>query len=541
MSWCGCVCDTVSDLSDAAVDLGEDMVDSLVDAVEEGIATVGGWISEAGEGLGSLLESAADAAAAVWDWIAEAGSSLWDWVKQVAHDVWEWTASTAADAWDWVREAAGSAWDWVQNAAATVWGWIEAAAHAVGEFIEEKVLPFLERALWVLILSPLLLSALMIWIVCEIVGVVGKEYDIIEGLFELDEDLLAERPVAFLPTSGNYVIVSDLHLFIEGDPLDRFRQLGNHELYRAVLASYAAVQEPYTLIENGDIEDLWMREVTLRDAVLETFFVLTFPLTASMGEEYDNHRTREQAVRIFESNADVYQLIRTLYHDRGRFVRVAGNHDDPWRQAEFIDGLRVVYPELEVFDYAFLGDYGSDMHHHGGKSPEVIVAHGHQLDEWNTPACSAAGEIVTMVVSGIPSLAAGYTERADWESKLWGQGFGDELASSWTTIDEVAFCDTVREDFGDHPYVPQFILGHTHSPREDPDVPDRWLACLRGHRESPFPQYENSGTAGRWEEFLWCVTVENGDVQLRGWTWGDDHTPVCYDFENVGGYLQVAA
>ena len=245
-------------------------------------------------------------------------------------------------------------------------------------------------------------------------------------------------------------------------------------------------------------------------------------------EDYEDYRIRNQAVKIFDNNADVYQVIRNLFHDTGRYVRLLGNHDDVWRNGDYLQGLQVMYPGLKVFDYAFIGNYGTVPPTYGN-SPKCIVAHGHQVDAWNNSICRASGEAITEAASGIPSLAASVTERSDWEEKLNGHGFNNELSESMLSIDEVEFYETIESDFRNHPYVPNFILGHTHKGLKDPLIPN-WMF----RNEWRFEEYTNDGTAGRWEQFIWCATVENGTVNLHGWTWGSDGKPHMYTF--VGGF-----
>jgi hypothetical protein len=233
-------------------------------------------------------------------------------------------------------------------------------------------------------------------------------------------------------------------------------------------------------------------------------------------------------VKIFDNNQDVYQTIRALFHDKQRFVRLSGNHDDAWRSEDFLPGLQLMYPGLQVADYALIGDYAAAPLAYGS-TPRVIVAHGHQLDAWNNSVCRAAGAAITESVSGIPSLAASVTERSEWEKNLAGLGFPNELSEDIASIDELEFYETIENDFSNYPYVPQFILGHTHRALEDPLIPG-WMY----RDEWNFTEYTNDGTAGRWEQFIWCATVENGAVALHGWTWGSDGKPFGYQFK--GGY-----
>jgi len=535
MTWCGCLCDAAEDAAEWVEDTVNDCVDAVADAVTDAVETVGGWIEDAAEWVKETAESVgeciADVAEKVWDWITETASNVWEWVKEVAGDVWEWTTGAIDTAWDWVCEASSTAWDWISNAAKTVWDAIVIAANAVADFVEEKVVPFLLDVLWVLTHIDDLLIAGALGLICLMTGQDEKEYDVIEGMFMLDEEALSDRLVAFLPIEKKYVIVSDIHLFVAGDPLDKFRQIGNHELYQVVLATYYA--SGHTLIENGDIEDLWMRETTLSGALLEeTFDVLGYPFGDILQEDYEENRVRSQAVKIFNNNADVYQTIRNLFHNTGRYIRILGNHDDFWRNSEYLEGLQIVYPGIEVFDYVFLGNYDDNPHSHSGQSPRVIVAHGHQLDAWNNHVCRAAGAMITEAVSGIPSLAASVVERSEWEEKLNGLGFDNELSESIASIDEEEFYENITDNFRNQPYVPEFILGHTHHALKDPLL-SGWthIPALKWTGEGRFPEYTNDGTAGRWEQFIWCVTVENQQISVHGWTWGSDGNPLMYTFE----------
>lgn len=537
MSWCGCVCNTVEDAAEWVEETVEDTIDAVTDAVEDAIEDICDFVEDAAEwveeGIKDAAEFVAEVATKVWDWITETASSIWDWIKKTAGDVWEWTTGALEDAWDWVRDTASDAWDWICDTAETVWDGIVAVADAVAEFVEKKVVPFLLDCLWVLTHIDEFLIGIALGLYCLITQQDEKEYDVIEGMFMLDDDALSKRKVAFLPITNKYVIFSDLHLFVAGDSLDRFRQIGNHELYQVVLAAYSL--SGHTLVENGDIEDLWMKETTLSGAILEeTCDILGYPFGSIMEDEIEDTRIRSQAVKIFDNNADVYQTIRNLFFNKGRYVRILGNHDDYWRNSDYLEGLRLVYPGIEVFDYAFIGNYTAGRYNHQGHSPQAIIAHGHQIDAWNNSMCRDAGRLITGAVSGIPSLAASVVERSEWEEKLSGAGFDNELSDSMASVDEVEFYETIEDDFSNHGYVPQFVLGHTHRALEDPQIPN-WMF----RDEWNFDEYTNDGTAGRWEQFIWCVTVENGNVQVHGWTWGPDNKPYMYDFSAVADSLQA--
>lgn len=537
MSWCGCICDTVETAVDLAIDFAEDMIDDVTDVVEEACEIVGealedsiDWVSETAEDLSELVTTTATA---IWGWVTETGESIWEWIKQKAGDVWEWTTGALEDAWDWVSETAVDAWDWVSSTAETIWDALVILTENIDQLVEEKVIPFLLDAFWLLGNIDEIVFAGLGGLYCLLTGQDEKEYNVIEGMFLLDEEILASRRVAFLPVTDKYVIFSDHHLFIAGDSLDRFRQLRNHELYQAILATYATAG--YMLIENGDIEDLWMKDTTLGGIIRERITdALGWPLGTIIEEEYEDYRVRSQAVKIFDNNADIYQTVRALFYDQDHYIRLVGNHDDYWSSEDYLPGLQVIYPNLNVYDYVFLGDY-DEQNQHNNKSPEIIIAHGHQIDAWNNAACRDAGATLTEFASGIPSLAAGIVERSEWEPKIDNQMLENELAGG-AVMDEPEFHQIISSTFNNYPYIPEFIFGHTHHALIDPYVPESIVQW--------FDEYTNSGTAGRWEEFIWCVTVENGRVGLHGWTWeGNKHDkkPQKYTFGgHYADYLQVS-
>lgn len=532
MSWCGCVCDTAEDVGDAALDFAGDVIDTAVDAGGDAIDTVGEFFSDAGEWLGDAAEDVGeavyDAGAEVVDWVSDTLDDVWNYVSGKIEDAWEWCKDAAESAWDWMVDTAKDAWEWVSETASQVWDKVVDVFEAIANFVKEDLVPFLLDALWVLghLDDIIIAGALGLW--CLITGEDEREYDVLEGMFNLDPALLSTRSVRFLPQSKNYVVTSDLHMFVEGDTLDKFKTLGNHDLYKAVLTEYA--KNGYSLIEAGDVEDLWMRETTFSGSMTDIVFdSLGWPFGDMLEDDYEENRIRSQAVKIFENNSEVYETIRNLFHNGGNYYRLFGNHDDSWREQKFIAGLRLVYPDIVPLDYAFIGPYGTNPDDHGGMHPKVIVAHGHQFDAWNNAACHDAGTQITGTVSGIPSLAAGYTSRAAWEAQLKGLGFDNELGEDVTSIDELEFYETTEKDFSNKPFTPDFIFGHTHGPRKNAQIPG-WMS----RKEWNFKEYTNTGTAGRWEQFIWCATIVDGNVELHGWTWDNGRNLASWRFD--GGY-----
>lgn len=533
MSWCGCFCGVASDLEEWVEDQVDAAIDIVVDTAEDAVGAVADFLEETWErveeGVADLGEIVSDVAEAVWDWITETGISIWEWIKETAGDVWEWTTGAMEDAWDWARDTATDYWDRITTIADTLWDVLVTSIEAIKDFVVEDYLPFLADVLWLLVHIDDILVGGIISLGCLIFGNQDeREYDLIEGLFLLDPDALEDRKVAFLSDQNRYVIFSDSHLFIAGDPHDYFRQMGNHILYQIALESY--FQTGYTLIENGDIEDLWLREVTLGSVFLnEATDVLGSPFGDFINNEFENNRIRTQAVKIFNDNQDVYQNIRR-YYDNGRYIRTLGNHDDAWASEEHLPGLQFVYPDIQVFDYILIGNYANQPLEYGN-SPKAIIAHGHQMEVWNTKICRIAAGMWTETFSFNyqERLTGRATTRSDWEPKFNGPGFANKLSESLSSFDEVEFYEMVENDFFYYPFIPKFILGHSHSPRENAEIPG-WMS----RDEWNFSEYINGGSIGRWEQFIWCATFENGDAKLFGWTYDQNGVPRCYQFK--GGY-----
>lgn len=257
---------------------------------------------------------------------------------------------------------------------------------------------------------------------------------------EEDEDLVTSR--LHEPDAGTrYLIVSDIHRDAESDDQGRVQFgsihhfLDNSALYRQVLEWVR--DNGYTLIENGDCEELWY--------IREAF-------------EYDTPAAKMEA--IMETHREIYADLWELFL-QGRYYRVMGNHDSylremmtpeeqggvtlPWLQwrwkevAEFarpelaaslpasiptlllhdflvIDGVKTMgekgflelvgdawsvpaYPQQAVNDM-LAGRLGMDAAAYTEKKP-MLVCHGHQFDIWNHDETAVIGKLISNGV-GVP-------------------------------------------------------------------------------------------------------------------------------------------
>jgi uncharacterized protein (TIGR00730 family) len=132
-----------------------------------------------------------------------------------------------------------------------------------------------------------------------------------------------------LPLNGKYVIFSDLHR-------DKFRNKAgnfwyNQDLYRDALEYY--LKNGYTLIENGDGEELW--QFSLKE--------------------------------IISSNLEIYELFARFY-EQNRLHLIYGNHNVDMK-------FRIVHsywtekymPKVKFRQLIFIGDH-------------ILITHGHQWD-----------------------------------------------------------------------------------------------------------------------------------------------------------------
>lgn len=132
------------------------------------------------------------------------------------------------------------------------------------------------------------------------------------------------------PLKGRVVVFSDQHRGDGRSGSDDFRP--NRHIYRYALIRY--FQKGYTLVVNGDSEELWENSP---DRVLKAY-----------------RRTAYADERRF--------------HEAGRCVRTYGNHDREWADPGMVrKHLRSVLGEVSVHPAVLIGD-------------RVLILHGHQGD-----------------------------------------------------------------------------------------------------------------------------------------------------------------
>ncbi|RYZ30485.1 MAG: hypothetical protein EOO10_02650 [Chitinophagaceae bacterium] len=226
-------------------------------------------------------------------------------------------------------------------------------------------------------------------------------------------NLLSHR---FDPVAGRqrkFLIFSDVHRDAVSDKLNYFEFgaiehfLNNQTLYAQIL-DWATAND-YTVIENGDCEELWF----IRD--------------------FETHAGYEKKLEeILATHQLVYEKLVQLHKQR-RYFRTYGNHDSQLRTRQIGDVLKRRFevagaPVFKIFDYLIIdgvktmgdrgfgdllsdiaqptdrkkdsilgklaaGRIGYDSSPYEERKP-LIVTHGHQWDFWNCDENNLLGKIL---------------------------------------------------------------------------------------------------------------------------------------------------
>jgi hypothetical protein len=324
--------------------------------------------------------------------------------------------------------------------------------------------------------------------------------------------------VARVDAAQRWFVVSDLHRMPVGH-LDWPTSQGTRDLYDSALDHYAAGD--WGLIENGDIEDYWLVGGSAYGVCYDLARMVGGLLPGRWGADLLAAVYAEHTHRILENYQDTFDRVRGGFLEPGRFVRVAGNHDDVYEQGRHIRALWPALPGVSVVDFVVL---------ESGGAPIGVVFHGHQTDGWNGPATSNRiarfttsfasalhDQTLVPVQPGLPGPAA--------TSRLLERGTGGQLTRvngltgatiGLESLDEVLLFEACRVRWGgaargdlrDGPWV---VLGHTHIPLAAPTHPvdgGRWW------------RYRNGGS-GITHRMLtgveWDGTGGSPEVRLVGW------------------------
>jgi hypothetical protein len=441
---------------------------------------------------------------------------------------------------------------------------LAALGDASDERFEDVILP-LSRVLGanVLVLAGLLVNELTDPM--EVLDWIGAD------VTALPRRGVAHRPETIVPLPPpakdkvRYMIFSDIHREPEIDAefrIDHFKR--NRELYLRVLDW--CWDRGYTVIENGDCEELW--------------FEPTFDPARRLSK-------RDRLERIVTAHQPVYDLLATFAKAK-RYRRSIGNHDSYlWEDADVrawceanafpaVDGGFVI-PGVKTLD---------DMWPHIGLDPKkysktqaMLAIHGHQYDFWNCDEHNRLGKFIANAVgvlvdaldsviydwrgvdmNGHPlvefwDVLAPITPFDNWPpreiARTWAEAIEQRRPLENLTQDSIMYSETFAAVMAmlmrSGPRFPEdwsvlLCVGHTHNPQSRPWVP--YLAKLNPLRSlevfgmRPFENflwpktlYLNSGTVGWWENLIWAIEVtEDAQPRLVYWS-GEDREPVTMDWE----------
>jgi predicted phosphodiesterase len=365
----------------------------------------------------------------------------------------------------------------------------------------------------------------------------------------------------------NLVIFSDQHMTHRGHRHDYFFNF-NFKLYCDVLRHYA--DRGFALVENGDLEELLIFNPTPDEAERRRKLVRKPWGIDDIGEiNWDElvgvriETRRKQLENILNDNSAYYKLVKDSF-GKSRYYKIAGNHDGYYSaemegmiEAEFWDGVvkDVLLVERKTNNKVDL---------------DFVITHGHQFDESCAPPhAKAVGEVISECLSWAfqgPDRIWRVSDTHKWNSNPVKE-FSNVLSSESATTTGHPDLEVILEAFMGHevaweyfenedPYMafvkevctgdeffkyrhmnedalanailrlnqdledfPTVICGHTHEPRDrskfhnstnrlPPDTNDRNL----------FTRYMNTGSAGRFENLIWCIEITGSKAKIYSWS-----------------------
>lgn len=367
------------------------------------------------------------------------------------------------------------------------------------------------------------------------------------------------------------VIFSDHHMTHRGHRHDFFFKF-NHPLYCEVLRHYG--DRGFALVENGDMEELVIFEPTpeetrrrrnlVKKPILGLDDIGQIDWDQLVGLRIESRR--KQLEKILNDNHDYYQLVKNRF-GKSRFYKIGGNHDGYYS------------PELEgMIESAFWSGVVHDIVLVERKGEhrvnlEFDIMHGHQFDEACVPPhAKAVGEVISEciawafqgadriwrisdtrkwnsnpirefnnVLSRTDSNAAIASRHPDLEVLLesfmghqvaWEyfenkdpyMAFVKEVCTGdeffkYRHLDENSLANAILHWKVDLKDFPTIICGHSHEPRDH----SRFLnskAILPPDTKDPniFTRYMNTGSAGRFENLIWCIEVIGSTAHVYSWS-----------------------
>ncbi|HTJ41617.1 MAG TPA: hypothetical protein VL463_05950 [Kofleriaceae bacterium] len=372
--------------------------------------------------------------------------------------------------------------------------------------------------------------------------------------------VLGHARLARRPRQGKYVVFSDHHLSRTGNRQNFCVDSGNLQLLSDVLQQY--YDAGFTVIENGDVEDLVIFEVPL-DTVRARQDMSLSELNANRAIF-----RKDQLQRIVDDprNAPYYAQLAQLAA-AGRLIRVAGNHDYNLQSDDFLSILQTKIPHLDrPVDYVFID---------GPNKVDFAILHGHQFDPtctprfapqlgelfsecmglffqgadrvwlWSGDPCSdwalgtkdfnnnlvtaEAGEVWGGQAGAAIGQALGTLHSEDGWETLFGHNIAWEYFEhndpedafqlevqpglrwfKYRSLDELNIRAELLRRF-DVEKRPRMICGHSHEARLQAAGP------VEDNARDSFWYYLNSGSVGRFENLLWGIEIVDGEATMISW------------------------
>lgn len=377
------------------------------------------------------------------------------------------------------------------------------------------------------------------------------------------------RHTKTLRASGQkYVVFSDMHLTPAAHRQNWFVQSGNFSLYLKVLQEYFDCG--FTLIENGDIEELVIFEPTLGEARLRSDMIDNARFWQDLNARRETIRLT-QLQRVLSDHQTYYDQVARTFHAAGRYHRTAGNHDQDVQKPIFLKTLQTAYSGIqEPYDYLMLDDkaYRPGV----ARSPLFVIGHGHQFDRSTNPRFAPRiGETISECLAwafqgpdrfwrwsdkvgewaaGVqpfynnlvsdnfdPKACKGLFDLLDYNKPEWWECLfqhkiaweyfenanpADAILKEVTTgdefikarhLDEVTIAAKLESLFPDAAQRPKLVLGHSHEVRYHPARARAFVSQDPGS----FTYYFNCGTAARFENLVWGLEIVDGAPTLVSW------------------------
>jgi hypothetical protein len=531
--------DDVAELGEQVLDAGVGLAKQAMEEAED-LANRASDVAQAiYHGLNEVSDAFEDAMDWMGDTLEQAGKDFIDWLDQHVHTVVKAIQDLQSGLENIVKgvdELLYRILSWANNikeyfteALAAVVDWVHDALPDPVQWILDEAIPFVWAGVKLLAALALFYAmwptALAAVLICQqIATVYGKEYgNVLEQILKGNPRYAQMHSIRRLPSVGKYFIFSDFHLYTQGTSnAVAFQE--TMPLYIAALQHYAI--EGFHLIENGDIEDYWLRGGSLYGVIYDLSSALPAPyLDKAYNEAQVLAAAKVHLHAIVDQNKPLYTLIRSAFHDQNRYSRTVGNHDDIYSHPKMVEALRSFYPGIQVHDYIVFENDGKGI---------GVIAHGHQTDAWDMEGCSFLGKPVTSLGSAVRDISLG-----EWKpgvtdeektNSIWNfeknPNIMDEL-NPWLGItaqlgnlDEVRLYRAMKKKglTGPEAWMPFILLGHTHTPLAAPIAP---------HSEGRWWRYANSG-CGMFKRMItgleWDGTANANlpKVRLVAWRYRDD-------------------